>query len=151
MWVRSVRPPPLSLALPPPHPPRGQPRGGRPLVVPRARGALRPSALPGVTWPVRWQGKTPLIKAADKGHTGIAVTLIDHKADVNSADISVSLARPACREPLGAWRWCRVEGAVKERGLGPALYHPADLRRMALYMFGMLRGGAPPQPPRPRD
>ena len=92
-----------------------------------------------------------MIMAAARGHTDIAITLIDHKADVNSADKDVSLARPACREPLWAWPWCRVGGAVKERGLGPALYYPADLWRMALYMFGMLRGGAPPHPPRPRD
>ena len=63
-------------------------------------GALPPSALPGVTWPVRWQGYTPLLQAAMHGHADITVTLIDHKADVTSADKTVSLARPACREPL---------------------------------------------------
>ena len=117
--------------------------------MPRARGALRPSALPGVTWPVRWQGETPLFMAASEGHADIAVTLIDHKADVNLAPTSgyyeVSLARPACREPLGAWRWCRAGGGSEGAGARASPLLPCGpLEDGSIYVWYAPWGGTPP-------
>ena len=87
-------------------------------------GGRAPSGLPGVTWPVRWQVYTPLHMAAEMGHGGIVVDLVKAKADVNSADNGVSLARPppcGCGErACGRWGWGRVGGREggRQRGGG---------------------------------
>ena len=91
---------------------------GRGLVVPCAGGGRPPSALPGVTWPVRRQGDTPLIWAAIGGHGGIVVDLLGAKADANSANENVSLARPPCvggERACGRWGWGRVGGSEGRR------------------------------------